>query len=138
MSTMFATQINEVDRQTNQSFAGKSVETAGPLAMAPEMPLLGQPVYDDFSASNPFAQSTVDYSMYSESPVATTVSPSSYAIAMSSFASTAGGSFTGDVGGFTSGISSVSPEVFPEAEDSPVVHPQAGSLLPAELCEMKK
>lgn len=112
MSTMFATQINEVDRQTNQSFAGRSVETAGPLAMLPSTPLLGQPVYDDFSASNPFAQNTVDYSMYSSSPMATTVGESSYAIAMSSFVSTNSTSFSGDVGGgfssdggFSSGVS---------------------------------
>lgn len=112
MSTMFATQINEVDRQTNQSFAGRSVETAGPLAMLPSNPLLAQPVYDDFSSSNPFAQGTVDYSMYSSSPVASTVSESSYAIAMSSFVSSECGSFTGDVGGgfssdggFSSGVS---------------------------------
>lgn len=112
MSTMFATQINEVDRQTNQSFAGKSVETAGPLAMLPSIPLLSQPVYDDFSTSNPFAQGTVDYSMYSTSPVASTVSESSYSIAMSSFMGTSSGSFTGDVSGgvssggsFSSGVS---------------------------------
>ncbi len=99
MSAMFTTQINEVDRQTNQSFAGRSVETAGPLAMLAPVSLLGEPTYDDFSASNPFAQGTVDYSMYSSSPVASTVSESSYAIAMSGFVSTAGASFTGDVGG---------------------------------------
>ncbi len=112
MSTMFATKINEVDRKTNQRFAGKSVETAGPLAMLPSTPLLAAPVYDDFSASNPFAQSAVDYSMYSESPMATTVSESSYAIAMGSFLSAESSGFSGDVagsfssdGGFSSGVS---------------------------------
>lgn len=112
MSAMFATQINEVDRKTNQGFAGKSVETAGPLAMLPATPLLATPVYDDFSSSNPFAQSTVDYSMYSESPMASTVGETSYAVAMSSFISAEGSSFSGDVagsfssdGGFSSGAS---------------------------------
>ncbi|MCM1009284.1 MAG: hypothetical protein NC390_00210 [Fusobacterium sp.] len=112
MSAMFTTQINEVDRKTNQGFAGKSVETAGPLAMLPANPLLETPVYDDFSSSNPFAQSSVDYSMYSESPMASTVSESSYAVAMSSFLSSEGSSFSGDVagsfssdGGFSSGSS---------------------------------
>lgn len=110
MSAMFTTQINEVDRKTNKGFAGKSVETAGPLAMLPATPLLETPVYDDFSSSNPFAQSSVDYSMYSESPMASTVSESSYAVAMSSFISSEGSSFSGDVagsfssdGGFSSG-----------------------------------
>ena len=32
----------------------------------------------------------------------------------------------------------VSPEVFPEAEGSPEVHPQAGSRLPAKFYTMKK
>ena len=112
MSAMFTTQINEVDRKTNQGFAGKSVETAGPLAMLPSTPLLAAPVYDDFSASNPFAQSSVDYSMYSESPMASTVAENSYALAMSSFVSAEGASFSGDVmgsfssdGGFSSGVS---------------------------------
>lgn len=110
---MFAPQINEVDRKTNQGFAGKSVETAGPLAMLPATPLLSTPVYDDFSTNNPFAQGTVDYSMYSESPMASTVSESSYAIAMSSFVSAESGSFMGSTGfsssssdgGFSGGVS---------------------------------
>lgn len=111
MSTMFAPQINEVDRKTNQSFAGKSVETAGPLAMLPTTPMMfGDESYDDFSSSNPFAQGTIDYSMYSESPMASTVSESSYAIAMSSFVSAGGmgdmgGDFSSD-SGFSSGMSS--------------------------------
>ncbi len=98
MSTMFAPQINEVDRKTNQALAGKSIETAGPLAMLPTTSMFGDDVYDDFSSSNPFAQGSVDYSMYSESPVTSTPSESSYAIAMSGFVSNA----MGDMGGGTS------------------------------------
>lgn len=113
MSAMFTSQINEVDRKTNQSFAGKSVETAGPLAMAPAVQLLGGQEHDDFSSSNPFAQNSVDYSNYSESPMATTVGESSYALAMSSFISTTGTTMTGDSGissdgGFSGGDSGFS------------------------------
>ena len=97
MSTMFASQINEVDRKTNQSFAGKSVETAGPLAMLPVSSLLSTPVYDDFSNSNPFAQGEVDYSQYSQSPVSSVPSETSYSIAMSGFVS------CGDCGSFSDG-----------------------------------
>ena len=98
MSAMFTSQINEVDRKTNQGFAGKSVETAGPLAMAPAVQLLGGQEHDDFSSSNPFAQNSVDYSAYSESPMATTIGESSYALAMSSFVSSTGTMITGDSG----------------------------------------
>lgn len=114
MSAMFTSQINEVDRKTNQSFAGKSVETAGPLAMAPAVQLLGGQEHDNFSSSNPFAQNSVDYSNYSESPMATTVGESSYALAMSSFISTTGTTMTGDSGiassdgGFSGGDSGFS------------------------------
>ena len=104
MSAMFTPQINEVDRKTNQGFAGKSVETAGPLAMAPAVQLLGGNEHDDFSSSNPFAQNSVDYSNYSQSPVSNTGGESSYAIAMSGLIGTTSSDFgSGDVGGsFTS------------------------------------
>ncbi len=98
MSTMFTPQINEVDRKTNQTLAGKSVETAGPLAMLPTTSMFGDEAYDDFSSSNPFAQGSVDYSMYSESPIASSTTESSYVIAMSGFVSSA----MGDMGGGTS------------------------------------
>jgi len=116
MSAMFTSQINEVDRKTNQGFAGKSVETAGPLAMAPAVQLLGGQEHDDFSSTNPFAQGSVDYSTYTESPMASTVGESSYAIAMSSFVSSTGSTITGDSGagmsssdgGFSGGDSGIS------------------------------
>ena len=100
MSAMFTPQINEVDRKTNQGFAGKSIETAGPLAMAPTTTLLGGSEHDDFSTSNPFAQNTVDYSNYSQSPINTTGGENSYAIAMSSFIGATASDFgSGDVTG---------------------------------------
>lgn len=95
MSTMFASQINEVDRKTQQGFAGKSVETAGPLAMLPASTLLSTPVYDGFENSNPFAQGEVDYSQYSQSPVSSTPGETTYAVAMSNFVS------GGDCGSFS-------------------------------------
>ena len=102
MSTTFVPQINEVDRKTQQGFSsGKSVETAGPLAMLP-VSLLSTPVYDDFSSSNPFAQSSVDYSQYSESPVSSTSSETSYSVAMN-FVSSESGFSAGDCGGFSDG-----------------------------------
>lgn len=101
MSAMFTPQINEVDRQTSQTLAGRSVETAGPLAMLP-LQLLAQPVYDDFAPTNPFAQGEVDYSMYSESPVSGASCETSYAIAMSSFASAEGASFSSGAGSVSS------------------------------------
>ena len=101
MSTTFAPQINEVDRKTQQGFSsGKSVETAGPLAMLP-VSLLSTTVYDDFSSSNPFAQSSVDYSQYSESPVSTS-GETSYSIAMN-FVSSDGVFSAGDCGSFSDG-----------------------------------
>lgn len=103
MSAMFTPQINEVDRQTQKSFSSdKSVETAGPLAMATPavVSLLGAKVGDEFSSSNPFAQSNVDYSQYSESPVSSAPITTSYELAMSGAAS-----FSADCSSFDGGCS---------------------------------
>ena len=61
MSNLFTTQINEVDRKTQKSFSGKSVETAGPLALLQVNPLLSVPAYDDFTTTNPFAQNEAQF-----------------------------------------------------------------------------
>ena len=104
MGSMFTTTINEVDRKTNKELAnGKSVETAGPLAMLPDDNIFDNGSFDEFSSSNPFAQSSVDYSAYTSSPVTNNGGETSYAIAMAGMLSFGGSDFSGgDVGGFSS------------------------------------
>lgn len=101
---MFTTTINEVDRKTNKSFAnGKSVETAGPLAMLPSDNIFDGGSFDEFSSSNPFAGGNVDYSAYTTSPETSNCGETSYAIAMAGMLSMGGGDFSGgDVCGFSS------------------------------------
>ena len=104
--------LNEVDRKTQKGFSSggkKSVETAGPLACLPEAVFMSDDAYDEFSTTNPFAHSFIDYSNYSQAPERGN-NQTSYAIAMANMLSNGSGFECGDVssdfsGGFDGGFS---------------------------------
>ena len=100
--------LNEVDRETQKGFSSssgsKSIETAGPLACLPEAVFMDDNAYDEFSTSNPFAGSYVDYTNYSQSE-GSAPSETTYAIAMANMLSFGGDSSSDFSGGFDGGFS---------------------------------